>query len=98
MYFVLSYTSTTRIYTYWHTLSLTCALPIASAAGAPERTDEAVRMDGTGAPGRGLTAASFAGEVEYREAQAEGARVARSSTLDVALTGDRKSTRLNSSH
>ena len=62
-------------------------LMLPALASAPARTIEADRMDGTGAPGQGLTSASFTGAVEYREAQAEGARVARSSTLEVALAG-----------
>src|SRR5262249_30804118 len=42
-------------------------------------------MNARGEPGRGLTAARFTGNVEYREKTGSTDRAAKSSTLDVAL-------------
>ena len=51
------------------------------------RTIRATTLDATGEAGKGLTAAKFNGNVEYKEAATAtiSARVARSATLDVAL-------------
>ena len=44
-------------------------------------------MEGSGPPGKGLTATRFTGGVEFRETPAGGTlRVARARTLDLAMT------------
>ncbi len=54
---------------------------------APARTIRAQQLNGTGAPGQGLTAMTFQEAVEFREAAAanRGARVARARRLDARL-------------
>jgi lipopolysaccharide export system protein LptA len=54
---------------------------------APARTIRAQQLNGSGAPGQGLTAMKFQENVEFREAAARdrGARVARSRLLDARL-------------
>ena len=54
---------------------------------APARTIRAAQLNGSGAPGQGLTAMKFQDNVEFREAAARdrGARVARSQVLDARL-------------
>jgi lipopolysaccharide export system protein LptA len=54
---------------------------------APARTIRAAQLNGSGAPGQGLTAMKFQDNVEFREAAAKdrGARVARARMLDARL-------------
>ncbi len=55
----------------------------------PARNIRAKTLEAGGEAGRGLTAATFTGEVEYREVAPGGAgRVARASALDVTLAPD----------
>jgi lipopolysaccharide export system protein LptA len=56
--------------------------PEPDAAG---RTITSENLDAKGEPGRGLTRAQFAGNVEYREKSVSAERIARSAALDVAL-------------
>jgi LPS export ABC transporter protein LptC len=49
------------------------------------RTVRANALNARGEPGRGLTAARFTGNVEYREKAGSADRTAKSNTLDVAL-------------
>jgi LPS export ABC transporter protein LptC len=65
-------------------------LDLPGAPDSPARSIKARTLDGDGAPGKGLTAATFADNVEYREesGKTSAARVARSRTLTVALTND----------
>ena len=63
------------------------ALTLPAARDAPERTIRADRMDGAGRAGRGLTSARFEERVEYLENRPAGPRVARSRTLEIALSG-----------
>jgi lipopolysaccharide export system protein LptA len=55
---------------------------------APARTIRAAQLNGSGAPGQGLTAMKFQDNVEFREAAAKdrGARVARARILDARLS------------
>ena len=53
--------------------------------GTPSRTIRSDDLDAGGDGGEGLTAAHFAGRVEYREAGAGVSRTARSRTLDVVM-------------
>jgi lipopolysaccharide export system protein LptA len=61
-----------------------------AAAERSARTITAPALDGVGAAGRGLTAMSFDGGVEYQEAAAAGrpTRVARARTLRMSLGAD----------
>jgi len=65
-------------------------LDLPGAPDSPARSIKARTLDGEGAAGKGLTSATFADSVEYREeaGKAAGARVARSRTLNVALAND----------
>ena len=60
-------------------------LTLPAEPGVPARTIRSAAMDGTGEPGRGLTQARFAGDVEFRERGLDVDRVARAATLDIAL-------------
>jgi lipopolysaccharide export system protein LptA len=51
--------------------------------GGPERNIRASRLEASGAEAAGLQAATFTGEVEYREIQPRGTRLARAARLDV---------------
>ena len=51
----------------------------------PERTIRSATLDAKGAPGRGLTRAQFAGDVQYRERGGTINRAAAAATLDVGL-------------
>ena len=53
--------------------------------GTPARTIRANTLNARGEPGRGLTAARFIGNVDYREKGGTIDRAAKSSSLDVAL-------------
>jgi lipopolysaccharide export system protein LptA len=53
--------------------------------GSGARTIRANLLNARGEPGRGLTAARFTGNVDYREQLPDGERIAKSNTLDVAL-------------
>jgi lipopolysaccharide export system protein LptA len=53
------------------------------APGGPERRISANLLDATGAEGAGLQAATFTGNVEYREIQKGGTRLASAARLDV---------------
>jgi len=59
-------------------------------AEAPARTIRAQQLNGTGAPGQGLTAMTFQENVEFREAAAKDrtARVARARRLDARLNAE----------
>jgi LPS export ABC transporter protein LptC len=65
------------------------ALP--TVGGAAARTIEAQSFDATGESGRGLSAARFEGQVEYREGgdTAAARRLVRSGALDTVLSDDR---------
>lgn len=65
-------------------------LALPAAADAPPRRVTARGVDAAGEPGKGITAARFAEDVEYREEAKAGraARVARSDSLQVALGSD----------
>ena len=60
-------------------------LTLPAQKDAPAREITSATMDGTGAPGGGLTAARFGGGVEFRERRGDSSRVARSRTLDAAM-------------
>jgi LPS export ABC transporter protein LptC len=54
----------------------------------PERTIRSQTMEGSGESGRGLTGATFAKNVEFREVRGPGQlRIAHSQTLTIVLTG-----------
>ena len=61
-----------------------------AAGGAPARTVESDAFEGTGDAARGLTAARFTGNVQFREAPQgrQVARTARSAALQIGLTGN----------
>ncbi len=64
-------------------------LTLPASEGTPARRIQARTLDGTGAPGKGLTNARFTDAVEFREdAQkgGNGARTVRARTLDTTLT------------
>jgi LPS export ABC transporter protein LptC len=64
-------------------------LDLPAATGLPARRVRARTLDGVGEAGKGLTAARFADDVEYREEPQKGAgRIARSRALRVALLQD----------
>lgn len=65
-------------------------LDLGGAADAPARHVTAQWLDGTGESGKGLTAAQFRDNVEYREEASGGRapRVARSQRLQVGLAGN----------
>jgi lipopolysaccharide export system protein LptA len=64
-------------------------LDLPASTEAPARSVRARMLDATGEPGKGLTGARFADNVQYREEPQKGApRVARSSALRIALTQD----------
>src|SRR3546814_15186195 len=77
--------ATTEIYTYGHTLSLHDALPICGGAGA-EQGNGAVEGDD--------------GNRAHQQALVDGleGKLAKRSLAQTRQAGDRKSTRLNSSH
>jgi len=60
-------------------------LTIPPEAAAPGRTIESATLNAKGEPGRGLTRALFAGNVQFRERGPDINRAANSATLDVAL-------------
>lgn len=64
-------------------------LDLPAESGTPARVIRSATLQGTGEPGKGLTAATFgggAGQVEFREMPPSAApRVARSGTMDLAL-------------
>src|SRR5262249_18682780 len=51
----------------------------------PSRTIQAATLDAGGAPGKGITRASFTGGVQFLEKGPQVARIARSTALDVAM-------------
>ena len=61
-----------------------------AGGGAPARAVQSDAFEGSGAAGKGLTAARFTGNVQFREAaQAkQAARTARSNTLQIGLAND----------
>jgi len=65
-------------------------LDLAGTSAATARRVKAQTLEGTGGEGRGLQAAQFRGDVEYREEPGKDAagRVARSSALDVKMVDD----------
>jgi lipopolysaccharide export system protein LptA len=65
-------------------------LDLPPSATTPPRTIRARRLDGTGAAGRGLTSATFTGDVTFTEASGtEGsARTARAQRLETLLASD----------
>lgn len=65
-------------------------LDFPAADGAAARTVKARLLDGEGEAGKGLTAARFTGDVEYREEGQRGAapRLARSDVLRVTIDND----------
>jgi LPS export ABC transporter protein LptC len=61
-------------------------LTLPADATSPARVIRSAGMEGKGPPGQGLTAATFTGGVEFREAGAQGPeRLARARTLVVAM-------------
>ena len=60
-------------------------LTLPAEADVPARTVKAATLDSSGEPSRGLTKATFNGNVEYRERSASVDRVARSARLDASL-------------
>lgn len=62
---------------------VTLALP--AEAGSVARTIKAATLEADGEPGRGLTKARFAGNVDFRERSATGDRDARSARLEVGI-------------
>jgi LPS export ABC transporter protein LptC len=60
-------------------------LTLPAEAGGIARTIKAASLDADGEPGRGLTKARFAGNVDYREKSATVDRDARSARLEVGL-------------
>ncbi len=60
-------------------------LTLPAEPDAPARTIKALNLNATGEPGRGLSRAQFAGNVQYRESGGAG-RAASAATLDAALT------------
>jgi lipopolysaccharide export system protein LptA len=54
-------------------------------AATPGRTIRASNLDARGEPGRGLTRAQFAGNVQYRERGGDVNRAASAATLDITL-------------
>jgi LPS export ABC transporter protein LptC len=65
-------------------------LDFPASADAPARSITARTLDADGAPGKGLTAARFAENVEYREesGRSSSARIARARALAVTLDND----------
>src|SRR6185503_17889930 len=68
-------------------------LDLPGAPDSPARSIKARTLDGEGAAGKGLTSATFADNVEYRETggKAAGARAARARTLSVRTATSRTS-------
>jgi lipopolysaccharide export system protein LptA len=61
-------------------------LTLPGTKDTPARVIRSTTMEGTGEPGKGLTASRFEGGVEFREQQApDRVRVARAHTLEVAM-------------
>jgi LPS export ABC transporter protein LptC len=65
-------------------------LNLPAAAGSPARSIKARAIDADGVPGQGLTSARFNDNVEYQEesGKSSSTRIARSKTLNIALTND----------
>ena len=61
-------------------------MTLPAAADAPARTISSATLNGTGEPGKGLTAATFEGGAEFQEAASGGAtRIARARTIKAQL-------------
>lgn len=60
-------------------------LVLPADATTPARTIRAASLDSTGQPGRGLTRATFTGDVQFRERGGSVDRAARSASLEVAM-------------
>jgi LPS export ABC transporter protein LptC/lipopolysaccharide transport protein LptA len=61
-------------------------LTLPAAKDTPARAIKSATMEGTGEPGKGLTASRFEGGVEFREQSApDRVRIARARTLEIAM-------------
>src|SRR3546814_15920688 len=88
--FFLNETETTEIYTYLHTLSLHDALPISRRENERQQTYSFPKVNGKGAERARPSGNAVSSRTAYCNTPPPSART--------ALQGDRKSTRLNSSH
>src|SRR3546814_14733910 len=97
LFFFFNDTATTEIYTYGHTLSLHDALPISRSLSVVEWSSMVTGFF-TGETGGSRTPEHIAAVTVARHAALAMMRLSRVTALSALAAGDRKSTRLNSSH